>query len=73
MVNTMFDPRNVPDATDMLVCQATINWRPRHVRDLTRIFSNGTKVLNVKNKDGLRPLDIAKVKIYIPTTSFRDV
>ncbi|KAF8113105.1 hypothetical protein N665_0056s0010 [Sinapis alba] len=42
---------------------ATINWRPRNVRDLTKFSSNNTKVLNIKNKEGLRPLDIAELNL----------
>ncbi|VVB07116.1 unnamed protein product [Arabis nemorensis] len=42
---------------------ATINWHPRIVRDLTWFSSNGTKVLNIKNKDGLRALDIAELNL----------
>ncbi|CAH8350324.1 unnamed protein product [Eruca vesicaria subsp. sativa] len=42
---------------------ATINWRPRNVRDLTKFSSNNTKILNIKNKEGFRPLDIAELNL----------
>lgn len=51
---------------------ATINWRPRTVMDLTKFSSNTTKIQNVENKDGLRPLDIAELKLQ-PYYVFREV
>ncbi|KAL1188364.1 Protein ACCELERATED CELL DEATH 6 [Cardamine amara subsp. amara] len=42
---------------------ATINWRARNVRDLTRFSSNAAKILKIENKDGLRALDIAELNL----------
>ncbi|CAA7047019.1 unnamed protein product [Microthlaspi erraticum] len=42
---------------------ATINWRPRMVRDLTKYPSNATRLLKIQNKDGLRALDIAELNL----------
>ncbi|XP_023636138.1 protein ACCELERATED CELL DEATH 6 [Capsella rubella] len=42
---------------------ATINWRARNARDLTRFSSNADKVLKIKNRDGLRALDIAELNL----------
>ncbi|CAL9233140.1 unnamed protein product [Arabidopsis halleri] len=50
---------------------ATINWRPRIVMDLTKFPSNATKIQNIENKDGLRPLDIAELKLQ-PDYVFRE-
>nr|VDC58309.1 unnamed protein product [Brassica rapa] len=37
---------------------ATINWRPR-----TTFAMTNPKILNIQNKDGLRPLDIAEINL----------
>ncbi|XP_056849939.1 protein ACCELERATED CELL DEATH 6-like isoform X2 [Raphanus sativus] len=37
---------------------ATINWRPR-----TCFAMTNSKILNIQNKDGLRPLDIAEINL----------
>ncbi|CAA7047021.1 unnamed protein product [Microthlaspi erraticum] len=42
---------------------ATINWRPRMVRELTKFSSNATGILKIQNKDGLRALDIAELNL----------
>ncbi|CAE6138355.1 unnamed protein product [Arabidopsis arenosa] len=50
---------------------ATINWRPRAVMDLINFSPNATKIQNIENKDGLRPLDIAELKLQ-PDYVFRE-
>ncbi|CAA7053505.1 unnamed protein product [Microthlaspi erraticum] len=42
---------------------ATINWRPRTLWKLTELALTNPKILNIRNKDGLRPFDIAKLKL----------
>ncbi|VVB07119.1 unnamed protein product [Arabis nemorensis] len=42
---------------------ATIHWRPRKVWTLTGPASTTTKVLNIRNAKGLRPLDIAEAEL----------
>ncbi|CAH2071779.1 unnamed protein product, partial [Thlaspi arvense] len=42
---------------------ATINWRPRTAKDLISFSSNATKILKIRNKDGLTSLDIAEMNL----------
>ncbi|VVB07118.1 unnamed protein product [Arabis nemorensis] len=42
---------------------ATIMWRPRTVSYITIVASKKTRILHIQNKDGLRPLDIAELKL----------
>lgn len=46
---------------------ATINWRPR-----TCFAMTNSKILNIQNKDGLRPLDIAEINLQ-PDYVLREV
>jgi len=42
---------------------ATINWRPKTVRMLTKFLSIRKKLLDKHNSVGLRPLDIAEINL----------